>query len=348
MRSTKSPSSIERLLGLGPQPSPPNAFALDGGRLAYGRFGREPAGWRFAEYHVEPLPPDAFQQGPLGGPLRDPAVFDAVLGRLLERFAQPVEEGALVLPDAWLRLAFAESGPLPDGPRERDEVLRWKLRRLVPFRVDELRLDAVEVTPLPAQDEPRRLLLGFAIDALLNQLEEAFERAGIRIGRLTSASLAALAALTVADEGAAGDDGLGLTALALVEGGGYTLVAARGGEPVLHRYKGLAGGVPAAARGDFVRRDLMLTRNFLAESLPGIRFERVLVAAPPEEEAAWVAWLGDGLGEPARALGPGELPILTGAAAPVRGAAAPVRGAVPGLEWRQVAPLLGSVRQEIR
>ena len=57
------------------------------------------------------------------------------------------------------------------------------LKRLVPFRVDELRIGAQEVEPLPNQpaEEPERLLLGFAVDQLLTQVEDAF--AALRRGR---------------------------------------------------------------------------------------------------------------------------------------------------------------------
>lgn len=337
MRSTKSLSWISRLAGLGPLPAPPHAFALDGGRLAYGCFAREENGFRFREYHREPLPAETFHEGPLGGPLKDAMGFDAALGRLVERLAAPVKEASLVVPDAWLRVVFTESAELPAAARERDEVVRWKLKRLVPFRVEELRIDQVEVAPLPDQQEPRRLAVGIAAEALLAPLEAAFARQGIRLGRITNASLALLAAVTAP---AAGD---GLLALVVAEastggerdeGGGYTLVVARDGEPLLHRYKGLAAGLPDSARGEFVRRDLALTRNFLAESVHDSTVTAAIVAAPPANEAAWLGWLAEGLGVRAEAFGAAHLPPLEGAAG-------------PAVDWREVAPLLGAVRQEV-
>ena len=336
MRSTKSPSWISRLAGLGPLPAPPHAFALDGERLQYGCFVAAGDGFAFREYHREEIPPETFQRAPLGSLLKDPTALDATLGRLVERLAAPVKQASLTLPDAWLRVAFTESAELPPAARERDEVLRWKLKRLVPFRVDELRIDAVEVAPLPGQQEPRRLLLGFAVEAFLAQLEAAFRRAGTHLGRITSTSLALLAAL---DEPPGGD---ALTALVLAEGSsgaagaegsGYTLAVARDGEMLLHRYKGLPAALAESARGDFVRRDLALTRNFLAENVPAAPLGRAVLAAAAASEPAWLGWLEDGLGARAEALGPGHLP--------------PVAGADSGVDWGELAPMLGVVRQEI-
>lgn len=330
MRSTKSPSWIERLLGSGPLPPPPHAFALDGGRLAYARFERDGEPYVCRETAAEELPPDAFQHGPLGGPLREPAVFNRLVEHLLGRISAPVKEASLTIPDAWLRVAFAESGELPAAGQQRTEVLRWKLKRLVPFHVEELRVDAIDVPPLPGQSEPRRLLLGFAIDALLTQVEASFAAHGVRLGRITSHSLAALAALD--DDGGGAGDGEPVTCLALADGDGYTLLFARGGEPLLHRYKALTGG----ARGDLIRRDLALTRLFLGEQIPGAVLGRVLLLAPPASEAAWLGWLGEGLDAPAEALGAAHLPPMSGD---------PLDGS--GRPWHEVAPLLGAARLEV-
>ena len=309
---------------------PPHVFALDAESLRYAQILRDRQGYRVRGYRSVALPRDAFHSGILGGPLRDAAGFQELVGNLLRGLhggrRGAVKAASLVIPDAWLRVAFAESSDLPKTAEQRDVVLRWKLRRLVPFRVDELRVSAAEVAPLPRQEEPRRLLLGFGIEQLLTQIETAFAAHGVRLGWISNTSLSLLAAL----DGRAD----AIVALTLVEEHGYTLVFARGGEPVLHRYKGFAGGLPEVGRTGLIVRDLKLTRNFLDEQLPGVPLGRVLLLAPPEQEPLWVDILGEGLGEATVPLDGRHLPPLRAEDT-----------AVPA--WRDLAPLLGAARREV-
>lgn len=317
-------------------PPPPHVFALDGERLRYGQFVRDRQGFRLRAFREAALPRDPFQHGPLGGPPRDPAAFKEIVAGLVKSIPGGVRDASLVLPDTWLRVNFSESGDLPNTADALDQVLRWKLRRLVPFRVDDLRVGATEVSPLPGQQEPRRLLLGFAAEPLLAQIEEAFSAAGVRLGQVTNASLALLSALAPAapvQTPPAGSFAV-FAALVLVGTEGYTLIFARGSEPVLHRYKAFTGTLPEGSRTSFVARDLKLTRNFLDEHFPGSRLGPVLLLAPPELEPSWLDRLEQGLDTPAAPLDGRHLPPLR-----VEEAAVPA--------WRDLAPMLGAARQEV-
>jgi hypothetical protein len=325
---------IEKLLGFAPVPAPPHVFALDGERLRYGQFVRDRHGFRLRAFREAALPRDPFQHGPLGGPPRDPAAFREIVAGLVKSVPGGVRDASLVLPDTWLRVNFSESGDLPKSADAMDEVLRWKLRRLVPFRVDELRVGATEVSPLPGQQEPRRLLLGFAAEPLLAQVEEAFSAAGVRLGQVTNASLALLSALAAPVPQKEAGSSAAFAAIVLAATEGYTLIFARGNEPVLHRYKAFTGTLPEGSRTSFVARDLKLTRNFLDEHFPGSTLGPVLLLAPPELEPAWLDRLEQGLDTPAAPLDGRHLPPLRAE-----------ESAVPA--WRDLAPMLGAARQEV-
>jgi hypothetical protein len=182
------------------------------------------------------------------------------------------------------------------------------------------------VAPLPQQAEPRRLLVAYGLEALLAQLEEAFAARGVWIGRIISESLALVPAVgePLADAG--------LGALAVVRNGGYTLLFSRRGEPVLYRYKSLddaqAGGAAASAT---VERDLRLTRAFVADQLPDLALDRVVLAANPETGRGWQEWLGSGLGRAAEPIEALRLPLAS----------------AERVGWMEVAPMLGAARQEV-
>jgi hypothetical protein len=328
VKSTKSPSWSERLLGLGPVAAPPHAFRVDSESIAYAGFRREGAVYSVAETAELPLPEETFHEGLLGGPPREPERFREAVADLTRGLSHPPREASLVLPDSWLRVAFTDLATAPTTA-DRDDVLRWKLKRLVPFRVDELRLTGQSVAPLPQQseEEPHRVLLGFAVEALLEQVEDAFATAGVRLGRITSSSLALLSALAGRLE-----DGV-LTAVALVDAAGYTLIFLRDGAPLLHRYKSFAATLPEGFRDGFVARDLRLTRNFLEEQVPGVPVGRALVAAPAAERGSWVERLSQALDAPAEPIGREHLP--------------PLDASVPRTDWHRLAPLLGAVVREV-
>jgi hypothetical protein len=322
----------QRALGYEPVPAPPHVFSLDARRLRYGQFVRDRQGYRLRGWREAALPSDSFHSGLLGGPLRDPAAFQGIVGGLVRGSlaGKGLKEASLVLPDAWLRVTFSEITDVPRQAQAQDEVLRWKLKRLVPFRVDELRVSAVEVAPLPVQEEPRRLMLGFGVEQLLAQIEDAFAANGVRLGRITNSSLALLSALSAVELPTSG----GFAAVVQVETEGYTLIFARNGEPVLHRFKAFTGGMPDAAHAGYVTRDLKLTRNFLDEHFEGAPLGTVLLLAPPEAEPLWLDRLQEGLGSSVQPVDGRHLPSLR-SEDPV----AP--------SWRELAPMLGAVRQEV-
>ena len=319
-------SFARRLAGLGAVPPPPHVFALDERAVAYARIAPiAGGGHELRELRRLELPAGSFAPGLLGGPLRDPAPFSERLAALLGGLSATVDQASLVLPDSWLRVTFIEVGDLPRSVEAREEIVRWKAKRLLPFRVEDLRLGWSEVPALPQQAEPRRLLVAFALESLLAGLEEAFADRGVWLGRITAETLALLPAISPALAA------VPLGGLANVHEAGYTLLFTRHGQPVLHRFRALEPGLGEAQRASTVARDLRLTRAFVAEQLPDQTLGRMVLAAPSQLAARWQGWLAEGLGRAGEPLEALQLPLT----------------AAERVTWAEVAPLLGAAREEV-
>ena len=306
-------------------PGPPHVFALsDDGELTYGSFHPSDQGYVFEARHSERLSDEIFGQGVLGAPLREPHLFADQLKDFLARLPAEVGEATLILPDSWLRLTFTEVAELPAKAQAQEEVLRFMLKRLVPFRVEDLRVSASEVTPFPAQQEPRRILLGFAIDLLVSQLEDAFAEAGVTIGQITNTTLAMLTSLERRI-------GTGLAALAAVHSNAYVLCFFRAGEPLLYRYKSLED-MPEDVQRRTVHRELRMTLSFVQEHFPDAALERVFLAAPEDREHQWLNWLGGEFGVIPEALGPEHFALAR---------------TQLGSSWPETAAMLGAAMIEV-
>ncbi len=307
-------------------PVPPSIFAVDEARLRYAQFDRSGVGFELSDYHDVGLDRDLFASGPLGGPIHDPERLRSALADLQSKLDNRLTQGSLILPDPWLRVALVDDEDLPRKGEAREEVLRWKLQRMVPYRVEELRVRASEIG-LGSGVAAGRVLLGFGLEGLLRQLETVFRDRGIHLGYISSESMALISAVRdlVAD--------VQMGAMAFVSARGYSLTFVFRGLPILHRFKALpqlAGDEPPQ---QLVDRDLRLTKMYLAEQFPGAQIDRLLLLAPPAIEARWLEWLTAGLGQQALAVRLENLPLAAG------------QRSLPLFE---LATLLGAARQEIR
>lgn len=339
-----TPTWLQRIAGLERRRVPSHVFMIESGRLLYGRFTGDAPPLTLTEFHERALPAGLWPDGPLGGPARDPAALAEAVKELVGAASTRLTEASLVVPDSWLRLAFTELNELPRAGEERDAVLRWKLKGLTPFRIDELRVEAAPMavpgaaktkgkaradadagddTEDSEDTEAQRVLIGFGVDRLLSQLEEVFAGAGVRVGQLVNSGLA-LGSLA----GALGRDGT-LTALVYVRPEGYGLAFQHRDALLFHRVKLRGGDTDILGQ---VHRDLMLTRSYLEENFPALQLDALLLLAPESERFRWMQWLGDGFEREPLVLGPEDLPIA-------------VRDAAPE-NWLDAAPMLGAALGE--
>lgn len=338
MRSIGLPSWIERVLGLTPRPVPPCVFAVRRRELRFAAFSRPAAGepaLELAEFHSLPLAEGLFGGGPLGVPVGEGEALAASVRLLVARLAKPVREATVVLPDAWVRSMVLELGELPEEPAARLEVLRFRVKRMVPYRVEDLRIEAAPIGAPGATGgggatseagESAHCLVTLANAAVCAVIEDGFSRCGIRIGQLSGATLSTLQALLPNQP--VGD----LFGLALVDADGFNLVLVRAGAPVVWRQKSFTEGLADVDRARLLTSELRLTRTLLTERYPGEALAALYLAAPRAVEPFWLQVLAQGLDCQATRLGVEHL----GLAAEGFGDA-----------FAELAPLAGAASREI-
>jgi hypothetical protein len=313
---------LASLLGVVPVAVPPHVFEVDATVLRYAGFARRSGNLELERFASAELPAETFQPGPLGGPLRGRESFDRALDEVLGARDKQAIEGSLVLPDRWLRLLFTELEP-ELGMKPDDEVLRFKLKRLVPFRVDELRLRASVVPSFPGQ-EGWRLLYAFGVEQLLRDLETAFESRGVRIGQIASRTLYLVSLLRASERRS--------VLVVNLEGDGYSLGYVADSVPYVFRYRADSVDLADAGQAAQVAQDLRILLGFIGEHMPRHGIEEALVCGAPESAEPWVDLLRDRFELPSRVLEARDLP------------AALPRGQVP---CHHAAPLVAAATREV-
>jgi hypothetical protein len=199
----------------------------------------------------EALPPGAFEVGAVGLQAVDVELAGPVLARL-KGAAEGASTGALIVPTSWLRTFLIDADRPPRKEKELHEIVRWRLKKLLPVAPAELRLSVVR---LPEIDGRRSLLVLAGIERAMATLEAAFRGVGVELGLITSRLFA-----VVPHDLKSGPPVL----LIQLEPGYLSIVLLVGGVPRLLRTKLLAGAAGTAA---MVVRELRLTLEFVRDRI---------------------------------------------------------------------------------
>jgi hypothetical protein len=283
-----------RLLELLHSPPPVHAFAVSEDELLYARHGRQRSMLERIEH--EPIGEAWHQLGPVGVLHVDRQRLGEGLAAIIGRVGGALPRASLVVPDTWARPLLLDFETIPRRREEAEEVIRWRLKRLLPCRPEDVRLDYAPVS------DDGRLLVVVALDRPLLAVEETFAAAGVQLGRIEPLSLALSAFLPV---------GTLPVLLAAVHGRSLGLTVSVGGRPVLIRQKALPA--EGASRQAYLFRELSRTVVHLRA---GGRATGVL--------EVWLAGVDDGLADSAAewavgqeavavrrlAVGPDRMPAL--------------------------------------
>ncbi len=254
-------SLVDRLFA---PPRPSVAIEIASTRVAALRVA---AGTPAAATHaVEPLPAGAVVPSLTSPNIVDQPAVVAAITRVL----QAVGGGrrvALVVPDAMAKVSLVRFDQVPARPAELEAMLRWQVRKSVPFRPDESHLTWVEGESLPAGG--REFVVAMARLEVVTQYEQAVKAAGAHAGLINLASFE-LVNLVLA-QGSAPDDWL----LVHAEADYATLIVVRRGRVIFFRHRGVDAEETLA---DLVHQTAM----YYEDRLSGRGFGRVLFAGAAE------------------------------------------------------------------
>ena len=208
---------------------PPDAFALSDEGATYLRVARQERPGIEILRHFD-YPAGSWTVGVLGAPVFGNDAFRPVVESARRAVRGGVRRACVTIPDAWARTLTLDFDVLPSGKRERTEMVAWKIKKLLPGRVDDLEVTFSEI---PKTGEGVRLLVSASPRDTIRSIESAFSAVGIRVGLLCTSTLAFFNGFDERLTKAAGGDYL------LLHRSGKTssLLVSRHGHPLFYRQK---------------------------------------------------------------------------------------------------------------
>jgi hypothetical protein len=200
---------------------------------------------------AEDLPEGAFEVGAVGLQSVNTEAVGPAFARL-KGAAEGARSAAVVLPTSWLRSFLIDVDRPPRKEDELRDVVRWRLKKLLPVAPTELRLSIVR---LPEVDGQKKLLVMAGIERAVDAIEAAFKAIGVEVGLITTRLFAVV------------PRGAGIVRPSLVvqhEESFLSLLLLTDGVPRLLRTKPLA---LADQSSGTVLREIGLTMGFIRDSL---------------------------------------------------------------------------------
>jgi type IV pilus assembly protein PilM len=175
---------LDRLKSLLQDPPPAMAFEISEAGIAAARIGAR------AELGFQSLKPGSVSVSPLRENLVDPDDFAlAVRALLATQPARKRRDVALILPDFCTRIAVLDFDDFPTDPKEQLSLVRFRLKRSVPFDVDSA---AVGYWAQTVTGKKCDVVVVMTPLEIISRYEAPFRAAGMNPGFVTPSVLPAL------------------------------------------------------------------------------------------------------------------------------------------------------------
>lgn len=204
-------SFADRLKSLLEDPPPEFAFEIGADGVAMARTDGA-GGIQFAALRQGVLEP-----GHAAGNIKDPDAFAEAVRRLVPAGLRGKKTCALILPDSSVRVAILDFDSIPEKEEERRSLIRFRLRKSLPFDLDSSMLSYHLVGP-------KRVLAAVATLETIAHYEEPFRAAGLQPGLVTVSSLAMLDLVPAKTSAVIAKLGAGVLTVCVVQPDGILLM----------------------------------------------------------------------------------------------------------------------------
>ncbi len=168
-------------------PHPPVAIEIGLDSVAGARWTRTGS---VDAYRVEALPPGALVPSAVEANVVNAAALKSAFSTVCSSLRARDESVALILPDPVIRVFVQHFDDFPRSKEEADPMLRWKLKKSVPFEVDETLISYMRQAPREAGVD---VVTALARLRIVREYESLAEAEGLHPGVVLSSSLAAIA-----------------------------------------------------------------------------------------------------------------------------------------------------------
>jgi type IV pilus assembly protein PilM len=170
-------------------PHPPIALEICQDRIAAARWTRTGG---LDSYAVEDLPTGVLMPSAVETNIVAPVVVKSAIAGLMARLRAKDEDVALLVPDPVIRVFVQHFEQFPRSPQEAEPMLRWKLKKSVPFEADETVISYMRQAP---REDGVDVVTALARLRIIREYEALAEGAGLYPGVVLSSSLAAITLL---------------------------------------------------------------------------------------------------------------------------------------------------------
>lgn len=227
-------------------------------------------------YAFAALPAGALVPGIEGVNLRQPEAVVAAIRTALDEVSPRKRAITLVVPDTVVRVFVLDFDSLPAKALEAIPVLRFRLRKMVPFDVEHA---GISYQVLSQDADQTRVLAAILPGPVLAEYEAAVRSAGYEPGAVLPSSLAALEAM----------DSMEAVLAVNLSGQAITTTIANGQDLLLYRPLDLPED--PAQRIDEIQRGIAVAAAYYEDKLQ-VRPQRLYYAGN-SSAAEFAAWLND-------------------------------------------------------